>query len=105
MLFAWLARQHPKLRLAYWGGALVVVIATAQVYGYLSILHFVAERNTPGGYGTPVGLTLRAVHSAEQMAREIKGSILVMADGNNVEADEVASIWTCWWIRRSRLAS
>jgi hypothetical protein len=42
-----------------------------QVYGYLSILHFVAGRNTPGGYGTPVGLTLRAVHSAEQIAREM----------------------------------
>lgn len=93
MLFAWLARQHSRLRVAWWGGALVAVIVAAQLYGYLSALHFVAGRNTPGGYGTPVGLTLRAVHSAEQMARDVKGSLLVMADGDNVEADEVASIW------------
>ena len=93
MFIVWLAQQRPRWRVAGWGGALIVVIAAAQIYGYLSIIQFVAGRNTPGGYGTPVGLTLQAVRSAEQMAREMKGNILVLADGDNVEADEVASIW------------
>ena len=93
MFLVWLAQQRPRWRVAWWGGGLIVVIAAAQLYGYLSIMQFVAGRNTPGGYGTPVGLTLRAVRSAEQMVREMKGNILVMADGDNVEADEVASIW------------
>lgn len=93
MLFAWLIQHRPSWRVAWWGGGLIAVIAAAQVYGYLSILSFVSNRHTPGGYGTPVGLTLRAVQSAEQMAREANGSILVMAEGDNVEADEVASIW------------
>ncbi len=93
MFIAWLAQQRPRWRVAGWGGALIAVIAVAQIYGYLSIMQFVAGRNTPGGYGTPVGLTLQAVRSAEQMAREMKGNILVLADGDNVDADEVASIW------------
>jgi len=93
MFIVWLAQHHPRWRVAGWGGALIAVIAVAQIYGYLSIMQFVAGRNTPGGYGTPVGLTLQAVQSAEQMAREMKGSILVLADGDNVDADEVASIW------------
>jgi hypothetical protein len=93
MLVAWLARLRPNWRVGWWGGALIAVIAAAQVYGYLFMLDFVANRHTPGGYGTPVGLTLRAVQSAERMARDAKGNILVMADGDNVEADEVASIW------------
>jgi hypothetical protein len=93
MFIAWLARQRPRWHVAGWGGALIVIIAAAQIYGYLSIMQFVAGRNTPGGYGTPAGLTLRAVRSAEQVAREMKGNILVLAEGDNVEADEVASIW------------
>jgi hypothetical protein len=93
MFIVWLAQQRPRWCVAGWGGALIVVIAAAQIYGYLSIIQFVAGRNTPGGYGTPVGLTLQAVRSAGQMAREMKGNILVLADGDNVEADEVASIW------------
>ncbi len=93
LLLAWLVQRRPNWRVAWWGGTLITVIAVAQIYGYVSILHFVAGRNTPGGYGTPVGLTLRAVYSAEQMARQLNGTILVMADGDNVEADEVASIW------------
>ena len=93
MLIAWLAQQYPRWRAAWWGGALIVVVAAAQVYGYVSILHFVAGRNTPGGYGTPVGLTLQAVQAAEKMARELKGDVLVLADGSNVEADEFASMW------------
>jgi len=93
MFIVWLTRQRPRWHVAWWGGALIVVIAAAQIYGYLSIMQFVAGRNTSGGYGTPVGLTLQAVRSAEEMAREVKGDILVMAEGDNVEADEVASIW------------
>jgi 4-amino-4-deoxy-L-arabinose transferase-like glycosyltransferase len=93
MFVVWIAQQRPRWRVAWWGGALIIVITAAQIYGYVSIMQFVAGRNTPGGYGTPVGLTLQAVRSAEQMAREMKGHILVMADGDNVEADQVASIW------------
>jgi hypothetical protein len=93
MLLDWLPSHHPAWRAGVWGGALVIVIAAAQVYSYLAITHFVAGRDTPGGYGTPAGLTLRAVKSAEQMAREAGGSIVVLADGDNVEADNIASIW------------
>ncbi len=93
MLIDWLASSRPAWRVGVWGGVLVVVIAAAQVYSYLAITHFVAGRDTPGGYGTPAWLTLRAVKSAEQMARELGGSIVMMADGDNVEADNIASIW------------
>ncbi|MBN1886998.1 MAG: glycosyltransferase family 39 protein [Thermoflexales bacterium] len=93
MLIDWLAERRPAWRVGLWGGTLVVVIAAAQVYNYLAITHFVVGRDTPGGYGTPAGQTLRAVKSAEQVARELGGSIVVMADGDNVEADNIASIW------------
>ncbi len=93
LFITWLAEQRPRWRVEVWGGALVAIVVAAQIYGYLSILHFVANRNTPGGYGTPVGATLRAVRAAEQMARDAGGAILVYSDGDNVEADEFASIW------------
>lgn len=93
MLLAWLIRQRPAWRMAWWGGGLIAVIAAAQVYGSLSILHFVAGRNTPGGYGTPVGLTLRAVRAAEQLARDAGGSIVVYADGDDTRGDETAAVW------------
>jgi len=93
MLIAWLAQNRPRWHVYWWGGALIALIAAAQIYSYLSILQFVAGRNTPGGYGTPVGLTLQAVRSAEQMARELKGNVVVLAEGDNVEADEIASMW------------
>src|SRR5512136_2952769 len=59
MFVVWLARQRPRWRVGWWGGGIIVVIAATQIYGYLSIVQFVARRNTPGGYGTPVELTLR----------------------------------------------
>lgn len=93
MFITWLAQQRPRWRVSAWGGVLIAVLVAAQLYGYLSILHFVAGRNTPGGYGTPVGLTLQAVRAAEQMARGLKGHVLVLAEGDNVQADEIASIW------------
>jgi len=86
-------RRHSRT-LDWLMSMLAAVIAAAQIYGYLSILNFVGTRYTPDGYGTPVGLTLRAVRSAEQMARELNGAVMVMADGDNTEADEIASIWS-----------
>jgi len=92
MFIAWWANQYPRWRAAWWAGALVVVIAAAQVYAYLSILHFVAGRATPEGYGTPVRLLLNVVDAAAQRSRELgDAEILVLGGSDDVYADSEAS--------------
>jgi hypothetical protein len=92
MLIAWLAQEYPRWHVVGWAGVLIAVIAAAQIYAYLSILHFVAARATPEGYGTPVGLLLNVVRAAEQHSREMgNAEILVLGTSDDVYADSEAA--------------
>jgi 4-amino-4-deoxy-L-arabinose transferase-like glycosyltransferase len=87
------AQGDKSKRLAWLIGLLIGAIAAAQAYAFFSIQNYVAGRATPGGYGTPLGLVLRAVNAAEQRSREM-GNVELIVQGNSddVHADsEVAT--------------
>lgn len=87
--FAWL------LRWASWRGWLVLAFtAVAQVWIWLVLLTFLAQRSTPGGFGTPLGIQLEAAAAARQlMAKHSAAEFLIAGAGEEPLVDEFAAIY------------
>jgi 4-amino-4-deoxy-L-arabinose transferase-like glycosyltransferase len=89
MLFHWLSDRRV---LSVLGVLAVMLIAAAQVYAFFSIQDFVWSRATPGGYGTPVGMLLRIIHSIQQRSREMgDAEIIISGSSDDVHADSEAA--------------
>jgi 4-amino-4-deoxy-L-arabinose transferase-like glycosyltransferase len=70
----------------------VIIIAAAQVYAFFTIQDFVGSRFTPGGYGTPVGMMLNLIHTAEERSRALgNAEIIVAGASDDAHADNEAA--------------
>jgi 4-amino-4-deoxy-L-arabinose transferase-like glycosyltransferase len=75
-----------------WG--ILGLSAVAQVWVWLSLMNFLGNQFTPGGYGTPVKYHLQAADQARQMLAETGGSeILIAGQSENPQEDEFAAVF------------
>ena len=72
------------------GTGVLLVIAVFQVWLWTSLLDFVDEHDTPGGFGTPLHYLL-AVRDA--VIDDATNSILVVSDGQALVFDEEPTVW------------
>lgn len=70
------------------GWLIPVAIATAQVWAFAALLSFVGARATPGGFGTPLGLLLRATDSVRNAP-----DVIVVSAGANPSVDETPAVF------------
>ena len=74
--------------------ALVVVIACLQVVQSLALRQFVAERATPGGFGTPVGTLAQIAADATAVSQGLNGSeVLIYAEGDDPRTHEAPAVF------------
>jgi hypothetical protein len=75
-----------------WG--ILALSAVAQVWVWLSLVNFLGNQFTPGGYGTPVRYHLQAASQARQLLSEAGGSeILLAGQSENPREDEFAAVY------------
>ncbi|MBI3241395.1 MAG: hypothetical protein HYZ49_03785, partial [Chloroflexi bacterium] len=71
----------------------IVISAVAQASAWLVLLFFIGSHNTPGGFGTPLGLLLNAVDGARQMQASLAApEILVVGGGDDPAVDEFPAV-------------
>jgi hypothetical protein len=81
-----------RLRGSIFAGT-VIISAAAQAGVWLALLFFIGSNNTPGGFGTPLGLLLNAVDGAKQMQAQLAvPEILVVGDGDDPAVDEFPAV-------------
>ena len=86
--FALLAR---RLRWASW--AILGASAAAQVWVWAMLLAFVSARATPGGFGTPLVVQLRAAELAQTMLADTSATeVLVAGPGGPYDVDGFAAV-------------
>jgi len=72
---------------------IVIISAAAQAGMWLALLFFIGSHNTPGGFGTPLGLLLNAVDGAKQMQTSlVVPEILVVGSGDDPAVDEFPAV-------------
>lgn len=69
-------------------GLIPLTIASAQVWAIAALLSFVGARATPGGFGTPLGLLLRAADSVRAAP-----DVIIVSAGANPNLDETPAIF------------
>ncbi len=69
---------------------LLLIIVFLQVWLWMSLLNFVDQRDTPGGFGTPLHYLLRV---RDAVVADAPTSILVVSDGQALIFDEEPTIW------------
>ena len=95
VLGSWLAAAPARLRWPAWAGC--GAVAALQIVAWGSLLQFVSVTNTPGGFGTPAGMQLAAVTSAQALARSAQlPEILVVSDGADPITAEDAAVFAAW---------
>jgi hypothetical protein len=67
-----------------------VALAASQVWIVLALLRFVGTQATPGGFGTPLGLTLRTAEAARRLGQP---EVLVVADGAQLDIDVAPTVF------------
>jgi hypothetical protein len=93
------ARMMRQLRTAHHAlpmisGLLLVTTAVIQLWLIGGVLAFVAERATPGGFGTPVAHLLAAADEAERLLVETNASeVLLVGPGDRPELDEFPAVY------------
>ena len=95
MLYVRLSRSRFGSRVARWGFvALVALVAGVQTFQSMSLQAFVAERATPGGFGTPAGPLIQIAADAAAVSRSLNGAeVLVYAEGDDPHAHEAPAVF------------
>ncbi len=101
--FAWLVARFGKSRhdrspfgksrySVGWG--LLLLTAALQLWLSFNLLQFVTRVNTPGGFGTPLGMKLEAAETAVTLARQSGAAeILLAGAGEFPRVDEFPAEW------------
>jgi len=93
-VFGWLACRRGGL----WRGVGWILLsgsALAQVWVWVGLLTFAAERATPGGLGVPLAFQQRAAALAKKMMlEEGAAEVLIAGDGESVETDAFPAIYS-----------
>ncbi len=76
------------------GGSIIVAASGAAQAGvWLALLFFIGAVNTPGGFGTPLGLLLNVVDQAKAMkAEQAAPEILLVGEGDDPSVDEFPAV-------------
>ncbi|MEK7786928.1 MAG: hypothetical protein AAB658_16080, partial [Chloroflexota bacterium] len=81
-----------RLRGSVFAGT-VIISAAEQAGVWLALLFFIGSNNTPGGFGTPLGLLLNAVDGARQMQASLAApEILIVGNGDDPAVDEFPAV-------------
>lgn len=89
----WLAWLEVRLmRTISW--VVLIGLAYFQVRFLLSLLAFVGQTATPGGFGTPLAYQLEAAGAAKSLLAETGAvEILAVGEGENPELDDFPAVW------------
>jgi hypothetical protein len=72
----------------------LLLTAVAQTWAISTLLLFLGQTATPGGFGTPLARQLAAVNAAQQMQAEMAAAeILVVGPGENVAVDAAPAVY------------
>jgi 4-amino-4-deoxy-L-arabinose transferase-like glycosyltransferase len=83
-----------RRRAAVAGWVVLAGTAVLQTWVFLSLLFFIGERATPGGFGLPLAYQLAAVKQAQTMlAKTGAGEILVAGPGESPDVDEFPAVY------------
>jgi 4-amino-4-deoxy-L-arabinose transferase-like glycosyltransferase len=85
-----LARAHNRWqRVGLW--LLPLLIAGSQVWLNLALLRFLGTQNTPGAFGTPLGMLINVAEAAKRAGAE---DILVVSDGSDPAVDLAPAVFS-----------
>ncbi len=85
LLARWPARWQ---RFGLW--LLPLLIAGSQVWLSLALLRFIGAQNTPGAFGTPLGMLIETAETAKRLSSE---DVLVVSDGADPNVDAVPAVF------------
>src|SRR5574342_177801 len=85
LLARWQARWQ---RFGLW--LLPLLVAGSQVWLSLALLRFVGAQNTPGAFGTPLGMLIETAETAKRLSLE---DILVVSEGADPTLDSVPAVF------------
>ncbi len=87
---AWFELRY--MRVINW--VVLIGLAYFQVRFLLSLLTFVGQMATPGGFGTPLSYRLEAAETAVSVMEETSATeILVVGKGENPDLDDFPAVW------------
>ncbi len=69
---------------------LPLLIAGSQVWLSLALLRFISAQNTPGAFGTPLGMLIETAETAKRLSSE---DVLVVSDGTDPNIDAVPAVF------------
>lgn len=90
-LVGWMAGSRWRVAL---GWSVLVGTAVLQTWVFLSLLFFLGQRATPGGFGVPVAYKLAAVEQAQTMLAETDAAeLLAVGPGESPRVDEFPAVY------------
>ena len=76
------------------GWSLVLSSVSLQTWAIIALLQYVSLHNTPGGFGTPLSMTMNAVNKAQHLYSNTDASeVLILGIGNDPAVDDYPAIY------------